>query len=51
MAIFEVVLPFILIAQGQKSVSSSIASMLIAMVPILTLVFLLLIFKKKISQL
>ncbi|WP_396121614.1 EamA family transporter, partial [Bacillus cereus] len=35
-AIFEVVIPFVLIAQGQKYVSSSIASMLIAMVPIIT---------------
>ncbi|MFB7159573.1 EamA family transporter [Lysinibacillus sp. NPDC056232] len=35
-AFFEVVLPFILIAQGQKYVSSSVASMLIATVPIIT---------------
>lgn len=46
-ALFEVVLPFILIAQGQKYVSSSIASMLIAMVPVFTLVFFVLLFKKK----
>jgi drug/metabolite transporter (DMT)-like permease len=50
-AIFEVVLPFILIAQGQRYVSSSIASMLIAMVPIFTLVFFVLFFKKKASRL
>ncbi|WHY88630.1 DMT family transporter [Neobacillus novalis] len=50
-ALFEVVLPFILIAQGQKYVSSSIASMLIAMVPIFTLVFLALFFKKKVRKL
>ena len=49
-ALFEVVLPFILIAQGQKYVSSSIASMLIAMVPIFTLVFFVLLFKKKASK-
>lgn len=50
-ALFEVVLPFILIAQGQKYVSSSIASMLIAMVPIFTLVFFALFFKKKVREL
>lgn len=50
-ALFEVVFPFILIAQGQKYVSSSIASMLIALVPIFTLVFLTLFFKKKAKKL
>ncbi|WP_312472264.1 DMT family transporter [Neobacillus sp.] len=50
-ALFEVVLPFILIAQGQKYVSSSIASMLIAMVPIFTLVFFALFFKKIVRKL
>jgi len=49
-AIFEVVIPFILIAQGQKYVSSSIASMLIAMVPIITLVLFVYFFKKKVSK-
>ncbi|MFJ6209109.1 DMT family transporter [Lysinibacillus sp. NPDC092081] len=49
-AFFEVVLPFILIAQGQKYVSSSIASMLIATVPIITLILFVLFFKKKVSQ-
>ncbi|AYA76917.1 EamA/RhaT family transporter [Bacillus sp. Y1] len=49
-ALFEVVLPFILIAQGQKYVSSSIASMLIAMVPVFTLLFLTVFFRKKASQ-
>ncbi|EON71262.1 DMT family transporter [Lysinibacillus sphaericus] len=47
LALFEVVLPFILIAQGQKYVSSSVASMLIAMVPIFTLALFTLFFKKK----
>lgn len=46
-AFFEVVLPFILIAQGQKTVPSSIASMLIGMVPLFTLLFLIVLFKKK----
>ena len=49
-AFFEVVLPFILIAQGQKYVSSSIASMLIATVPIITLVLYVIFFKKNVSQ-
>ncbi|KOP80963.1 hypothetical protein AMS59_00500 [Lysinibacillus sp. FJAT-14745] len=49
-AFFEVVLPFILIAQGQKYVSSSIASMLIATVPIITLILFVLFFKMKVSQ-
>ncbi|QQP12249.1 EamA family transporter [Lysinibacillus agricola] len=49
-AFFEVVLPFILIAQGQKYVSSSIASMLIATVPIITLILFVLFFKKKVSK-
>ncbi|MBS4190528.1 EamA family transporter [Bacillus sp. FJAT-49705] len=49
-AFFEVVLPFILIAQGQKYVSSSIASMLIATVPIITLALFVIFFKKKVSQ-
>lgn len=49
-AIFEVVIPFILIAQGQKYVSSSIASMLIAMVPIITLVVFVVFFKRKVSR-
>lgn len=49
-AFFEVVLPFILIAQGQKYVSSSIASMLIATVPIITLILFVIFFKKKVSQ-
>lgn len=48
-AIFEVVIPFVLIAQGQKYVSSSIASMLIAMVPIITLVLFVFFFNKKVS--
>ncbi len=47
LALFEVVLPFILIARGQKYVSSSVASMLIAMVPIFTLALFTLFFKKK----
>ncbi len=49
-AIFEVVIPFVLIAQGQKYVSSSIASMLIAMVPIITLVLFVFFFNKKVSS-
>ncbi|KMY33818.1 hypothetical protein ACZ11_01715 [Lysinibacillus xylanilyticus] len=49
-AFFEVVVPFILIAQGQKYVSSSIASMLIATVPIITLILFVIFFKKKVSQ-
>lgn len=49
-ALFEVVLPFILIAQGQKYVSSSIASMLIAMVPVFTLLFLTVFLRKKASK-
>ncbi|TQR34295.1 DMT family transporter [Lysinibacillus sphaericus] len=49
-AFFEVVLPFFLIAQGQKYVSSSIASMLIATVPIITLILFFLFFKMKVSQ-
>lgn len=46
-AIFEVVLPFVLIAQGQKTIPSSIAAMLIGMVPIFTILFLMIFFKKK----
>ncbi|KOP81302.1 DMT family transporter [Cytobacillus solani] len=49
-ALFEVILPFIFIAQGQKYVSSSIASMLIAMVPVFTLLLLTVFFRKKASQ-
>lgn len=49
-AIFEVVIPFVLIAQGQKYVSSSIASMLIAMVPIITSVLFVFFFNKKVSS-
>lgn len=50
-AIFEVVLPFLLIAQGQKTVPSSIAAMLIGMVPIFTIIFLMIFFKRKSSML
>ncbi len=46
-AFFEVVLPFVFIAQGQKSVPSSIAAVLIGMVPIFTILFLLAFFKRK----
>lgn len=49
-AIFEVVIPFVLIAQGQKYVSSSNASIVIAMVPIITLIFVVFFFKKKVSK-
>lgn len=49
-ALFEVVLTFILIAQGQKTVPSSIASMLIGMVPLFTLIFLMVLFKKKFQK-
>ncbi|MGG0414010.1 DMT family transporter [Peribacillus simplex] len=46
-AVFEVVLPFAFIAQGQKTVPSSIAAMLIGMVPIFTILFLIAFFKRK----
>lgn len=46
-AIFEVVLPFVLIAEGQKTVPSSVAAMLIGMVPVFTLLFLMIFFKQK----
>ncbi|MED3986752.1 EamA family transporter [Peribacillus simplex] len=46
-AFFEVVLPFVFIAQGQKSVPSSIAAVLIGMVPIFTILLLLAFFKRK----
>ncbi|MDM5212889.1 DMT family transporter [Peribacillus sp. NJ4] len=46
-AVFEVVLPFVFIAQGQKTVSSSIASMLIGMVPVFTILFLITFYKRK----
>ncbi|WP_249661718.1 DMT family transporter, partial [Lysinibacillus fusiformis] len=49
-AIFEVLIPFVLIAQGQKYVSSSIASILITMVPIITSVLFVLFFNKKVSS-
>ncbi|MEY9866892.1 drug/metabolite transporter (DMT)-like permease [Peribacillus sp. B2I2] len=46
-AVFEVVLPFVFIAQGQKTVPSSIASMLIGMVPVFTILFLITFYKRK----
>ncbi|MDM5295081.1 DMT family transporter [Peribacillus simplex] len=46
-AVFEVVLPFTFIAQGQKTVPSSIAAMLIGMVPVFTILFLIAFFKRK----
>ncbi|MFY0780831.1 DMT family transporter [Peribacillus simplex] len=46
-AVFEVVLPFVFIAQGQKTVPSSIASMLIGMVPVFTILFLITFYKSK----
>ena len=46
-AVFEVVLPFAFIAQGQKTVPSSIAAMLIGMVPVFTILFLIAFFKRK----
>lgn len=49
-AIFEVVIPFVLIAQGQKYVTSSNASMVIAMVPIITLILVVFFFKNKVSK-
>ncbi|MBT2615893.1 MULTISPECIES: DMT family transporter [unclassified Bacillus (in: firmicutes)] len=50
-AFFEVVLPFVFIAQGQKSVPSSIAAVLIGMVPIFTILFLPVFFKIKSTRL
>ncbi|MDM5223281.1 DMT family transporter [Peribacillus sp. NJ11] len=46
-AVFEVVLPFVFIAQGQKTVPSSVASMLIGMVPVFTILFLITFYKRK----
>ncbi|AXN41073.1 hypothetical protein CN689_02135 [Peribacillus butanolivorans] len=46
-AVFEVVLPFAFIAQGQKTVPSSVAAMLIGMVPVFTILFLIAFFKRK----
>ncbi|MGG0286048.1 DMT family transporter [Peribacillus butanolivorans] len=46
-AVFEVVLPFAFIAQGQKTVPSSVAAMLIGMVPVFTILFLIVFFKRK----
>ncbi|MFJ7682272.1 DMT family transporter [Peribacillus butanolivorans] len=45
-AVFEVVLPFAFIAQGQKTVPSSVAAM-IGMVPVFTILFLIAFFKRK----
>src|SRR5699024_12253022 len=46
-AIFEVVIPFIFIVQGQRYISSGMASIIIALTPVFTLFILILIRQRK----
>lgn len=46
-AIFEVVIPFIFIVQGQRYISSGMASIIIALTPVFTLLILILIRQRK----
>ncbi|MCJ1747958.1 DMT family transporter [Mammaliicoccus sciuri] len=48
-ALFEVVLPFIFIAQGQRFIASGITSIIIALTPIFTLLIMVLTVQKKLK--
>lgn len=50
-ALFEVVLPFIFIAQGQRYIASGITSIIIALTPIFTLLIMVLTMQKKLKVL